>query len=178
MYQLSVELKEDQNKRKIKAKQNKNKNRYAMQNVRNELFLQFIQSFLIMARGKPICKEIRSLILDYYKSGNTFGQIAKRLNLSKSSVQGIVAKFKKTGNIDNNIGNRGRTSAITARDRRALATIVKADRRQSLRNVASDWSSKIGKSVKREWTRLQLRDIGYKFYKVCIGINFVTNSIS
>lgn len=135
-----------------------------------------------MARGKPICKEIRSLVLDYYKSGKTFGEISKLLNLSKSSVQGVINKFNKTGNIDNNIVNRGRKSAITERDKRSLATIVKANRRQSLRNVASEWSDKIGKSVGREWTRLQLRNIGYKFYKVCIFITiiiiFITYSIS
>lgn len=149
-----------------------------MQNVRSVLLLQIIQSLPTMARGKPICKEIRSLVLDYYKSGKTFGEIAKQLNLAKSSIQGIMNNFKKNGNIENNVANRGRTSAITARDKRALATIVKADRRQSLRNLASEWSDKIGKSVKREWTRLQLRDIGYKFYKVCIGIIYVTYSIS
>lgn len=131
-----------------------------------------------MARGKPICKEIRSLVLDYYKSGKTFGEIAKQLNLSKSSVQGVINNFKKNGNIDNNIVNRGRKSAITERDKRSLATIVKANRRQSLRNVASEWSDKIGKSVGREWTRLQLQNIGYKFYKVCIQIIFITYSIS
>lgn len=131
-----------------------------------------------MARGKPICKEIRSLVLDYYKSGKTFGEIAKQLNLSKSSVQGVINNFNKNGNIDNNIVNRGRKSAITERDKRSLATIVKANRRQSLRNVASEWSDKIGKSVGREWTRLQLRNIGYKFYKVCIQIIFITYSIS
>lgn len=54
---------------------------------------EIIQSLPTMARGKPICKEIRSLVVDYYKSGNTFGEIAKQLNLAKSSVQGIVKKF-------------------------------------------------------------------------------------
>ena len=53
-----------------------------------------------MTRGKPICKEIRSLALDYDKSGNIFGDIAKKLNLAKSSVQGIRNNFMKNGNIE------------------------------------------------------------------------------
>lgn len=57
--------------------------------------IQIIQCSSTMARGKPICKEIRSLVLDYYKSGKSFGEIAKQLNLSKSSVQGVINNFKK-----------------------------------------------------------------------------------
>jgi len=66
----------------------------------------------------------------------------------------VTQLFKKTGNIENNIVNRGRTSPS---DKRELAKIVMAYRRQLFRNLGSVWSQKIGKIVKREWTGLQLK---------------------
>lgn len=97
-----------------------------------------------MARGKPICEEIRNLIINYHKSGESFGKIAETLQLNKSSVFSIVKYWKRNGSIDCKIDKKGRKSKITNRDKRALAAIVKADRRQSLRNAAAEWSKKLG----------------------------------
>nr|CAA82360.1 putative transposase [Drosophila hydei]prf//2013359A transposase [Drosophila hydei] len=135
---------------------------YSMQ--KNFRLLQISRSLATMVRGKPISKEIRVLIRDYFKSGKTLTEISKQLNLPKSSVHGVIQIFKKNGNIENNIANRGRTSAITPRDKRQLAKIVKADRRQSLRNLASKWSQQLAK-LSSESGRDKLKSIGYGFYK-------------
>jgi len=145
---------------------------------KNAKLLQISISLATMVRGKPICNEIRALIRDYFKTGKTVTEISKQLNLSKSSVHGVIKVFKTTGNIENNIKKRGRTSAITPRDKRELAKIVKADRRQSLRNLTSEWSQKIGKTFKRKWTWLQLKNIGYGFYKVCFVITSASYRIT
>lgn len=119
-----------------------------------------------MARGKPVCEEIRILIVDKFKSGMTYGQISTDLKIPRSTIQSVVRKYEISGNFSNNISNRGRTSKISHRDKRALANIIKLNRRSTVRDIALKWSEAIGKPVKREWTRLQMKSIGYNFYKV------------
>ncbi|XP_075150945.1 uncharacterized protein LOC142225054 [Haematobia irritans] len=118
-----------------------------------------------MIRGKPLCEEIRILIIDKFKSGKTYGQISTDLRIPRSTIQSIVSKYKVCGNFGNNVSNRGRTSKISLRDKRALANIIKQNRRSTIRDIALKWSEAIGKPVKREWTQLQLKSIGYNFYK-------------
>lgn len=121
-----------------------------------------------MARGKPVCEEIRLLIIDKVKSGKSYGEISIDLKLPRSTVQSIVQKYEKNGNCSNNVANRGRVSKITFRDKRALAAVLKKNRRSTVRDIASKWSEKVGKTIKREWTRQQMKDIGYGFYKVSL----------
>lgn len=119
-----------------------------------------------MARGKPVCEEIRILIVEKFKSGKTYGQISTDLKLPRSTIQSIVKKYEISGNYCNEVLKRGRTSKITPRDKRALASIIKQNRRSTVRDIASKWSDAIGKPVRREWTRQQMKNIGYNFYKV------------
>ena len=121
-----------------------------------------------MACGKPVCEEIRILIINKFKSGKSYGEISTDLNLPRSTVQGIVKKYEECDNFSNNVANRGRVSKITSRDKRALAATIKQNRRSTVRDIASKWSEKIGKPVKREWTRQQMKNIGYGFYKVSL----------
>lgn len=121
-----------------------------------------------MARGKPISAEIRYLVVEKVSSGKSYGEISSDLKLPRSTVQSIVQNYKKNGNCNTSVANRGRVSKITPRDTRVLANIIKQDRRSSIRNIASEWSQSIGKTVKREWTRQQMKKIGYGFYKVSL----------
>lgn len=66
------------------------------------------------------------------------------------------------------VSNRGRISKITPRQTRVLASIIKTDRRVSVRNLATEWSQAIGTPVGREWTRQHLKKLGYGFYKVLV----------
>lgn len=119
-----------------------------------------------MARGIPICEEIRKLIIEKYCSNNSLGQIANELHLSRSTIQGIIKIYETTGTFLPKEQQHGRKTAITNRDLRALRNTIKQNRRSSVRNLAVKWSDNIGRTVGREWTRVQLHKLGYKFYKV------------
>lgn len=105
---------------------------YRYLNRRTKKFIITLDQSELSNDGKHMCTEIRVLIRDCYKNGKTKTEISKQFNLS--SVIGVIQMFKKTRNIENNISNRGRTSAITALHKRKLVKIVKAGRRQSLKN--------------------------------------------
>lgn len=122
-----------------------------------------------MARGKALSEDIRQLIIDKYKFNKSYGEIAKELNLSRSTIQSIIENYKKTGCVAPKTHEIGRKSKLTARDIRALDTIIKKDRRVSVRNLAMEWSEKIDKHVGREWTRIQLHKLDYNFYKVWLS---------
>lgn len=121
-----------------------------------------------MTRGKPVVAEIRELIIKKSTLKESYAKIAKDLGLSRATIQSIVANYKKNGNVATRVSNRGRVSKITPRETRALASIIKRDRRATVRNVATEWSQAVGKTIGREWTRQHLKKIGYGFYKVRI----------
>lgn len=110
-----------------------------------------------MTRGKPVVAEIRELIIKKSTLKESYAKIAKDLGLSRATIQSIVANYKKNGNVATRVSNRGRVSKITTRETRALASIIKRDRRATVRNVATEWSQAVGKTIGREWTRQQLK---------------------
>lgn len=129
-----------------------------------------MHSFLKMTRGKPVVREIRELIVKKFNLKDSYGTISKDLKISRATVQSIEENYKEYGTTKTRVSNRGRVSKITARQTRALESIIKRDRRSSVRNLATAWSQAIGKPIGREWTRQNLRILGYGFYKVRILI--------
>lgn len=119
-----------------------------------------------MARGIAISSEVRQLIIDRVKNGKSYKEIGTDLNLSRSTVQYIVKSYKKNNSIVNNNKNKGKVSRITPREVRSLERIIKKSRRNTVRTLATMWSSSIERPIGRETTRKQLKKLNYGFYKV------------
>lgn len=60
-------------------------------------------STVILAARKEISTDIRNLVVKYKNENKSFGEIAKLLNLSKSTVQTIFNNYKNNGTVENKI---------------------------------------------------------------------------
>lgn len=119
-----------------------------------------------MTRGKALSEEIRKLIIDKWKNGKSYFEISTDLNLSKSTIQYIIKFYKNNNSLKPNYKKCGRASQITTRNLRSLENIIKKNRRTTVRNLATEWSSAIRKTISRETTRKYLKKLNYSFYKV------------
>ncbi len=52
-----------------------------------------------MGRGSPICERVRKKIVEYFKNNVPQHQIAKALQISSSTEQNIIKRFRETGEI-------------------------------------------------------------------------------
>lgn len=75
-----------------------------------------------MVCGKAISKDLFSIIINLSKSGNSYGQIAKQVQLLRYTICNIVKLYKTRGSIAEKT-NLGKWFAITSIDLRALRRI-------------------------------------------------------
>lgn len=68
-----------------------------------------------MAPRKEISTDVRQLVVKYRNERKSFGEIAKLLNLSKSTVQTIFNNFENTNNFENK-PRSGRPKKLSRRD--------------------------------------------------------------
>lgn len=124
-----------------------------------------------MARGKCLSEDMRNAIIKEYKKNISAYDIAKILEISRSSVRNIINLFKKTGNV-NPLTKTGRPPIATDRDRRSLRKILKNDRHATLPlyNITLEWKNAIKKQVSRDTCIREMKKMGYKFYKVILII--------
>lgn len=122
-----------------------------------------------MPRGNAISKEIRELVVQKIKNGRSYKDVGTELNLPKSTVQYIFKSYKKNNSLDTNYKNCGKISNITQRDIRSLDSIIKKNRRSTVRSLAAEWSLAVGRTIGRETTRKYVNKLGYGFYKVSMS---------
>ncbi len=72
-----------------------------------------------MGRGSPICERVHKKIVEYFKNNVPQRQIAKALQISSSTVQNIIKRFRETGEISVRKG-QGQRPLLDARGLWAL----------------------------------------------------------
>lgn len=73
-----------------------------------------------MARSrKETTNVIRKLIIFHHSSGKSVRNIAKLVNLSHSTVQYIIKRFKEENRIENKV-RKGRPTKLTQREQRFI----------------------------------------------------------
>ena len=78
----------------------------------------------------------RGLIIEHFEIGHSVRQIATFTNTPKSTVQDIIASFKKTGTTSSKIkGRPPTTQKLSTRDQRALARASTANPRAYARQI-------------------------------------------
>lgn len=112
-----------------------------------------------MARGKCLSEDMRNAIIKEYKKNISAYDIAKILEISRSSVRNILNLFKKTGNV-NPLSKTGRPPIATDRDRRSLRKILKNDRRATTANITLEWKNAIKKQVSRDTCIREMKKMG------------------
>ena len=93
-------------------------------------------------------------------------QVAEILDRSESIVSRFLKRSQKTGNIEN-IHRSGRPKLITERGARKLSKIVKADRRQSLRDITHGFNASNFQPCSTRTIQRNLPSLGYNWRSVC-----------
>lgn len=111
----------------------------------------------------PIRKErssdLRLLVIQHFKNGNSYAEIAKKTLIPRSTVQSIVNRYKKTKCVLNMKG-RGRKRKTTAAVDRIIQRKIKADRRKSASAVKNELEKEIGIVIHPNTIRNRLHEIG------------------
>ena len=126
-----------------------------------------------MARGVATPKKLRELIIKWFCGGKKMRQIARDLDLSKSTVGDVIKSYGENGNTDIKGKSPGRPRLVTERERRELVKICKKNRRGTLRDVTSEWNEAGKSSYSRETCRKWIHKSGLGFYKVNTSISIV-----
>uniref|UniRef100_A0A1Y1N3R5 Uncharacterized protein n=1 Tax=Photinus pyralis TaxID=7054 RepID=A0A1Y1N3R5_PHOPY len=93
-----------------------------------------------MARGKATRKEIRQLIVKWVQKGKSFRTRGQEFNLPKFTVADIVTKYGKTASMEVAGKSTVRRPKVTPRMHRALVTICKSGRKDTVRNLTVKWN--------------------------------------
>ncbi|KAI4871438.1 hypothetical protein NFI96_013064, partial [Prochilodus magdalenae] len=101
-----------------------------------------------MGKSKEISQDIRKRIVDLHKSGSSLGAISRCLKVPRSSVQTIICKYKKDGNVQPSYRS-GRKKVLCPRDERALVRSVHINPRAKAKDLVNmmaeaDYLSKRG----------------------------------
>lgn len=105
-----------------------------------------------MARGKPLDFEKRIMIISYYKGGEKVHKIAKKVNLSWTSVKSVIQHYEKTHSYLP-CRKPGRPRKTTTRNDRKIINLALQNRRVTLKAL--------GKSVRQNYG-IQLSDESIK----------------
>lgn len=127
-----------------------------------DVLRQFVAN---MVRGKALSNDMRNSIVAAHRNGVSGHNIAKNLSIPQGTVRNIITLFKNNGNIQTK-ARTGRRSKITERDKRALRSIIKQDRRAGSKEIAVKWSQAIDRRVSKDTCLRSLKKMGYGFYKV------------
>ncbi|KAI4889187.1 hypothetical protein NFI96_032652 [Prochilodus magdalenae] len=98
-----------------------------------------------MGKSKEISQDIRKRIVDLHMSGSSLGAISRCLKVPRSSVQTIICKYKKDGNVQPSYRS-GRKKVLCPRDERALVRSVHINPRAKAKDLVN-MMAEAGKSV-------------------------------
>ena len=92
-----------------------------------------------MPKTGEIPDSTRSEAIGLYKGGSGVAKISKILKINCSTLHYIIRKWKRRGSTSN-LKRAGRPMLMTERGRRQLKSIVKSNRRSSLRNLTNQYN--------------------------------------
>ena len=111
-----------------------------------------------MVKTKEHSLQLREKIIDFYKNGEGYKKISRRLNVSRKTIRSIIVKFKKTNTVAT-LPGRGRKSKISNKTARYLKMEVKRNPRVKPKTL-QDSLLKSGVEVSVETIRRSLRKEG------------------
>lgn len=115
-----------------------------------------------MGRNKvTIYQKIK--VLTPLQVGYTHKNIRNILGVSKGCISNIAKKQKLNLPLENRPG-QGRKKLTTSKEDRHLIKLMKKDRRQTSRQLASEWSLSNRKVISARTVRRRLFNAGYKSY--------------
>lgn len=88
----------------------------------------------------PLSKDIRIRIIRAREQGDSYGKIAKELQVSVSAIRQLLRLYKETGRIDPRPLNNGRKPRINAETLASIGERIKQQPDISLRELIEEFS--------------------------------------
>jgi transposase len=110
-------------------------------------------------KKKEHSNDLRTLVIKHYLNGDSQREIAKKVLLSRPTVQSIIKKYKNTKCIGNLFG-RGRKRKTTATTDRLIQRKLKLDRRKSARIITSEVEKDLGILISESTVKRRAHEVG------------------
>lgn len=123
-------------------------------------YVHLCNSALPKMKGKELSDDQKEIIIKLKKKKKSIRDIAKTLDIAKSTVQNVWSKFVKFGSVKNH-PRSGRPKCTSVVDDRKMVTSVKKNAKSSASKIASDLT-KAGVKVSSQTVRNRLRTSGYR----------------
>ena len=98
-------------------------------------------------KTKELTRQFRDKVVEKFKAGLGYKKISQALNISRSTVQSIIQKWKKYGTTAN-LPRHGRPPKLTVRARRALVREAAKRPMVTLEELQKS-TAQVGESVQR-----------------------------
>ena len=112
-------------------------------------------------KKKEHSTDLRSLVVQHFLNGDSYGEIAKKVLLPRSTIQYIVKRYKETKCIAN-LAGRGRKRKTAPIVDRAIQRKIKVDRRKSASSVKMEIERELNVIVHTNTVRNRLYEIGLR----------------
>jgi transposase len=110
-------------------------------------------------KKKEHSNDLRTLVIKHYLNGDSQREIAKKVLLSRPTVQSIIKKYKNTKCLGNLFG-RGRKRKTTATTDRLIQRKLKLDRRKSARIITSEVEKDLGILISESTVKRRAHEVG------------------
>ena len=110
-------------------------------------------------KKKEHSNDLRTLAIIHYLNGDSQRKIAKKVLLSRPTVQSIIKKYKSTKCIGNLFGRGGKSKTTSTTDR-LIQRKLKLDRRKSARAVTSELEKDVGILISESTVKRQTHEVG------------------
>ena len=116
-----------------------------------------------MARGSPLCGQLREKIVEQFKNNVPQRTIARNLGISSSTVHNIIKRFRESGEITT-CKRQGRKPTLNARDLRSLRRHCIKNRHQCVKDITT-WAQELfRKPLSVNTVRRYIRKCNLKLY--------------
>lgn len=120
------------------------------------LLLTLLKMSQNLQKRKEISRDIRKLIVKLRNDGNSYGEIAKIVQISRAIVQTIIKNYHSTNTTENK-HRSGTPSKLSDREKRNIIRIVTDEPRTNAVNIAKDLEKSKQMSIHPETIRNVLR---------------------
>lgn len=118
----------------------------------------FIVFYVKMAKSAYVTPAQRQRIIDLRKDDYSYGEIAKKLKLSKTACFQAAKYVQSTGSVQNKVRIRRRKT--TARDDRKVHRLSEADRFKTAVDIHEELSGQLSKDVSVSTIKRRLNEFG------------------
>ena len=112
-----------------------------------------------MGKLRETSREIREKVIKFNDEGMSTRQIARRLDLPKSTAHNILLKFKKTGAVAN-VAGRGRKRKTSQRTDRLIKQLAMKNRKTSAAKIATEVKNATQTDICPQTVRNRLNETG------------------